>query len=91
MAKPPPVAAHADLSALRRQITDLVAQNAVAMVQQAIDAVNEEGQYQAIKYLFEMVGLYPAQADDESPVEDSLVKTLLHQLGLPETPPPEAG
>ena len=38
-----------DLFALRRQITDLVAQNAVAMVQQAIDAVNEEGQYQAIK------------------------------------------
>jgi hypothetical protein len=38
-----------------------------------------------------MVGLYPAQADDESPVEDSLVKTLLHQLGLPETPPAEAG
>jgi hypothetical protein len=40
-----------------------------------------------------MVGLYPAQADDESLVEDSLVKTLLHQLGLsettlPETPPP---
>jgi hypothetical protein len=68
-----------------------VAQNAVAMVQHAIDTVNEEGQYQAIKYRFEMVGLYPAQADDESPVEDSLVKTLLHQLGLPETPPAEAG
>jgi hypothetical protein len=59
MAKPPPVAPHSDLSALRRQITDQAAQNAVAMVQHAIDAVNEEGQYQAIKYLFEMVGLYP--------------------------------
>ena len=60
MPKRPPATAHADLSALRRQITDLVAQNAVSMVQNAIDAVNEEGQYQAIKYLFEMVGLYPA-------------------------------
>jgi hypothetical protein len=74
----------ADLSALRRQVTDLVAQNAVAMVQHAIDAVNEEGQYQAIKYLFEMIGLYPASADPESPIEDSLVKTLLHHLGLSE-------
>lgn len=82
--KRPPTAAKAELSALRRQVTDLVAQNAVAMVQNAIDAVNEEGQYQAIKYLFEMVGLYPAAAGEDSTVEDSLVKTLLHHLGLPE-------
>jgi hypothetical protein len=92
MAKPTPApAVGADLSALRRQITNLVAQNAVVMVQHAIDAVNDEGQYQAIKYLFEIVGLYPAAGDDESPVEDSLVKTLLHHLGLPETMTPEPG
>jgi len=89
MQKPSP-APRADISALRRQITDLVAQNAVTMVQHAIDAVNEEGQYQAIKYLFEMVGLYPAaEAGGETPVEDSLAKTLLHHLGLPETMPME--
>jgi hypothetical protein len=87
--KRPPAAAHADLSALRRQITDLVAQNAVSMVQNAIDAVNEEGQYQAIKFLFEMVGLYPATAGDDSQVEDSLVKTLLHHLGLADKALPE--
>src|SRR5947209_842538 len=53
-----------DLSELRRKISELVAQNAV--VQQAIDAVREEGQYQQIKYLFEMVGLYPAVAQEDS-------------------------
>jgi hypothetical protein len=79
-----------DLSALRQQITELVARNAVPMVQQAIDAVNEEGQYQAIKYLFEMIGLYPAAPADDSPLQDSLAKTLLRQLGLPESLPPEA-
>ena len=67
---------------------DISAQNAVTMVQHAIDAVNEEGQYQAIKYLFEMVGLYPgAEADGETPVEDSLAKTLLHHLGVTEMTP----
>jgi hypothetical protein len=85
----PAVDPGADLSALRRQITDLVAQNAVVMVQRAIDAVNEEGQYQAIKYLFEMVGLYPASGGDGSPLEDSLAQTLLHHLGLSETAPSE--
>ena len=70
-----------ELSELRRKISELVAQNAVPMVQQAIDAVREEGQYQAIKYLFEMIGLYPAVAQDlES--QDSLAQVLLEQLGL---------
>lgn len=72
----------ADLSALRRQVTELVARNAVPMVQQAIDSVKEEGQYQAIKYLFEMIGLYPAAAEDDSQAHDSLAQTLLERLGL---------
>ena len=69
---------------LCRQVTELVARNAVSMVQQAIDAVKEEGQYQAIKYLFEMIGLYPAAAEDESQAHDSLAQTLLEHLGLTE-------
>ena len=71
-----------DLSELRRKISDLVALNAVPMVQQAIDAVREEGQYQAIKYLFEMIGLYPAIAQEDSQSQDSLAQVLLEQLGL---------
>ena len=71
-----------ELSELRRKISELVARNAVPMVQQAIDAVREEGQYQAIKYLFEMIGLYPAIAQDDSEAHDSLAQVLLEQLGL---------
>src|SRR5437763_7863671 len=77
-----PIDCAADLSALRRRITELVARNAVSMVQQAIDAVREEGQYQAIKYLFEMIGLYPAVAQEDSESQDSLAQVLLEQLGL---------
>ena len=77
-----PIQCETDLSALRRRVTELVARNAVAMVQQAIDAVKEEGQYQAIKYLFEMIGLYPAVAGDEDEAQSSLAQTLLDQLGL---------
>jgi hypothetical protein len=79
-----PIQYETDLSALRRRITELVARNAVAMVQQAIDAVKDERQYQAIKYLFEMIGLYPAIVDDESEAQSSLAQTLLEQLGLEE-------
>jgi hypothetical protein len=70
-----------ELSELRRKIIELVAQNAVPMVQQAIDAVREEGQYQAMKYLFEMVGLYPAVTQEDSKSQESLAQLLLDQLG----------
>jgi len=86
-----PLNSPADLSALRLQVTELVARNAVSMVQQAIDAVKDEGQYQAIKYLFEMIGLYPATSSDDAPVQDSLAATLLRRLGLGETPIAEKG
>src|SRR5438067_805550 len=74
----------ADLSGaeLRQRITELVEHNAVAMVQCAIDGVMEQGQYQAIKYLFEMVGIYPATAGDPDEPEDGLAKLLLKHLGI---------
>jgi hypothetical protein len=80
--KKPAAIPPSDLAALRKNITELVAQNAIPMVQQAIDAVREDGQYQAIKHLFEMIGLYPATSEGESPVHESLARTLLDHLGL---------
>jgi hypothetical protein len=71
-----------ELSELRGKISKLVVQNAVPMVQQAIDAVRDEGQYQAIKYLFEMIGLYPASVPEDSETQDSVAQILLEQLGL---------
>jgi hypothetical protein len=71
-----------DIPELRRKIADLVAKNAISMVQHAIDSVTEDGQYQAIKYLFELVGIYPAIADGEEKSEDTLSQVLLRQLGL---------
>jgi hypothetical protein len=37
-----------------------------------------------MKYLFEMVGLFPATTPEETPAKDSLAKTLLRHLGIPE-------
>ena len=73
--------ADANLPELRQRITDLVARNAVAMVQCAIDGVLEEGQYQAIKYLFEMIGIYPAASGEAETPEDGLSRILLRHLG----------
>jgi hypothetical protein len=54
-----------------------------------VEATMEEagkGHYQGMKFLFEMIGLYPVTSMDEAPVQDSLAATLLRRLGLAEKP-----
>jgi hypothetical protein len=72
-----------DLGHVRERITNLVGNDAVEMVRTAIEEVNN-GHYLAMKYLFEIIGLYPATAADEGIQEDSLAKTLLRRLRIPE-------
>jgi len=73
----------ADLEAIRQQICDLVGSQAVDLVETTIGEV-DKGHYGAMKYLFEIIGLYPATMQEIPLGEDSLAKTLLRRLGLPE-------
>jgi len=73
-----------DLAALRRRITNLVCAEAMPMVETTIEQV-QSGHYQALKYLFELVGLYPATNPDEDSQEDPLAKMLLRHLGVSAT------
>jgi hypothetical protein len=70
-----------DMEGLRGQISNLVCADAVEMVSTTVDRV-KKGQYQAMKYLFEMVGLFPATAVPKTPQEDSLAEMLLSRLGI---------
>lgn len=69
--------------ALRPQINAEITSNALAMVRGMIDCA-KKGQYQAMKYLFEMIGLYPASADEEGPQDEKLARFLLSRLGIAE-------
>jgi hypothetical protein len=72
-----------DLGVVRGQITNLVGNRAVDMVETTMDEV-DKGHYLAMKYLFEMIGLCPTTAPEGPLPEDSLAKTLLRRLKLPE-------
>jgi hypothetical protein len=75
---------------LREQIETLVKQRAMRLVESAIDEA-DKGHFAAMKYLFEMIGLYPGPGDGNSNDEEqpqgteSLAKTLLRRLGCPES------
>jgi hypothetical protein len=72
-----------DLAVIREQITNLVGNRALDMVEFTMKEV-KKGHYLAMKYLFEMVGLWPATATEVTVEESSLAKTLLQRLKLPE-------
>jgi hypothetical protein len=74
---------HVELAPVREHITNLVGNRAIKMVETTIAEVNK-GHYLAMKYLFEMVGLFPATTPEIAPQEDSLAKTLMRRLGLPD-------
>ena len=60
-----------DLAEIRRQIADLVGNGAVGMVETTIEEVGK-GHYLGMKYLFEMIGLYPAISTDDAPIQESM-------------------
>jgi hypothetical protein len=79
----PEPAAPIEMEALREKIKNLVCAQAVEMVTQTIAQVGK-GHSQGMKYLFEMIGLFPATESQETHDEDSLAGMLLRRLGIPE-------
>ena len=78
-----------DLNTVRQNIANLVGASAVSMVETTIGEV-DKGHYAAMKYLFEMIGLYPGNGEPAAAGANVLAKTLLRRLELPEEIQPEA-
>jgi hypothetical protein len=72
-----------DMDVVRQNIANLIAASAVSMVETTIAEV-DKGHYAAMKYLFELVGLFPGNLEPAAGDDDVLAKTLLRRLGLPE-------
>src|SRR5690349_13075545 len=77
-----------DLEAIRKEIAIIVGGQAISMVETTMEEVGK-GHYAAMKFLFEMIGLYPVTGPAEPAGEDSLANQLFRRLGLPEEAKPE--
>jgi hypothetical protein len=62
-----------DFEKVRDQIINLVCSRALETVDQMMEHVRA-GNFQAMKYLFEMVGLFPAPAKDAAILEESAIE-----------------
>ena|SRR5271154_6844757 len=79
----PKVLKQVDLGDVSKQIITLVGTRALDMVNETITQANE-GHYLAMKCLFDLIGLCPATTPAAAMREDSLAKTLLQRLRIPE-------
>jgi hypothetical protein len=71
-----------DMAEARKSTSDVVRMSAMGIIAALIKKA-EEGEVGPAKYLFEMVGLYPAAEETSPRPEDSLAYTLLQRMGLP--------
>ena len=78
-----------ELGTIREQIKNQVGNAAEEMVAAGIEEANK-GHYAAMKFLFELVGLYPATAAvEEEDGQDGLATALFKRLGVAEFATPE--
>jgi hypothetical protein len=72
---------------VRKEVSLMVQQEASTMAQAVIDDA-KKGQLPSVKYLFEVMGVFPAtnESKEGTPEEDSLAKTLLTRLNIPLEP-----
>lgn len=76
-----------DSAKVREQIAGIVKSEAKEITEAVMDQAMH-GEVAPAKFLFEMAGVYPASTDDDavSKEEDSLAKTLLDRLNIPDSP-----
>ena len=78
-----------DIVAVRQQVTNIIGAEAETMVWAAVEE-GQKGHYQAMKYLFELAGIFPAPVNEEKNGEaTSYAEILCRELGLPEEPAAE--
>lgn len=70
-----------DLANIRKRIRNGVGNESEKLVTGAI-AEAKQGHYQALKYLFEMIGLFPSDDRQENPQQQFLAQILLQHLGI---------
>ena len=76
-----------DADQLRQKVRNMVSNQAYEMTRVMIGEVVDGGSVTAMRYLFELAGLYPVNAEmDQSEDQGSLAKTLLERLGLSDAP-----
>jgi hypothetical protein len=81
----------ANLGEVQQKVRNVISAHAVEIAEAVVEDVAKKAQVQPMKMLFEMVGLFGAEAGPEAPPEDdqALAKVLLDRFNLLDLPEAE--
>lgn len=76
-----------EIQKVRNKVTNRIFRSSEAMADRVIQSVTEGGQVTALKYLWEMSGLFPYESPGDGEERASLAQILLERMGLQGKPP----
>ena len=71
-----------EMQRARNQVVNLIVDSSVEMTQRVVRSVSERGSVPALRFLWEVAGLFPTTAGSEDGDEGASAKALLEKLGL---------
>jgi hypothetical protein len=71
-----------EIQKARNGVTNVIVDGSVEMAARVVQSVAEGGQITALKYLWEISGLFPSEAEADDGEPDSLAKILLERMGI---------
>jgi hypothetical protein len=79
-----------EMQKVRNQVANVIVDGSVEMAKRVVRSVSEEGNINALKFLWEFANLFPTPETEEDPEEqETLAKILLKGLRLPAELPSE--
>jgi hypothetical protein len=80
-----------DAAQVREQIAGMVMAKAMNLATAVVDNATAKGDLAPAKYFLEMAKIFPVPEGGEGTNQDSLARTLMQALGIPEEPISEDG
>ena len=71
-----------ELQNARSRVTNVIVDASVDMTQRVVRSVNERGSVLALRFLWEIAGMFPASAAGGVEEQESVAKSLIEKLGL---------
>jgi hypothetical protein len=71
-----------EIQNVRNQVANVIVTASVDMTKRVVRSVSEGGNVVALRFLWEIAGMFPVSAPETSEEHDSVAKSLIESLGL---------
>ena len=71
-----------EMQGARNRVVNLIVDSSVEMTQRVVRSVSDGGNVPALRFLWEVAGMFPTAAESEDGEQEATAKSLLEKLGL---------